>query len=61
MSLELSTEHVEFLIDLLTDTRELLDNVHCYDSTEYKTLRYGIKILNGEDVDLDLIDVDEEE
>ena len=49
MSLELSTEHVEFLIDLLTDTRELLDNVHCYDSTEYKTLRYGIKILNGED------------
>lgn len=60
MAITIENKELDFMLEVVNNTRELLDNVHCYDTPEYHQLKYVIQLLEGQDVDLDnLPDEDE--
>lgn len=45
--LVLNKEQVEFLREYVQDVKELLDNVHCYETEEFRKAAVAQAILNG--------------
>ncbi|ADJ19378.1 hypothetical protein Acj133p031 [Acinetobacter phage 133] len=46
-NLILNLEQVAYLREYISDVKDLLDNVHCYDTDEYKDANVAMAILNG--------------
>lgn len=47
MSLHLDEEQLDFVSTVIENTRDLLDNVHCYDTEEFRDLKIAALVLNG--------------
>lgn len=44
----LSQDSTNYLVTLLSDLRSLLDNVHCYETEEFKKIPVAQALLRGE-------------
>lgn len=61
MAITIENKALDFMLEIINDTRELLDNVHCYDTPEYYKLKHVISILEGQEVDIDNLPEEDDE
>lgn len=56
----LGPEEAEYISDTLSSTHSLLDNVHCYDTDEFRQLSICMSIMRGNSLEDAIKEYDDE-
>ena len=60
-NLTLNTEQVKFLKGFVQDVKDLLDNVHCYETEEFRKAAVAQAILNGASLEQAQLEYEDED